>query len=297
MAQGLVGCWIRLSRNTRNLGTGALGPLGGVNQLSNAWGACASRRAEACGKLVSPPTASSTEPCQSLSPNKRDACCGSPAGQAPCKPGITRVRPSPPSSRAGGWCGELSQARLCQEDVFSHAARSEQGGRKPLASAAPAAQTQARLSCSGAEAAMESKAGGTGEETDLPLLSHGAGPQGKSRGGGPGDHGRRSGCRFRAGGAGSWGGGARPSGFPHRDPSLRRLPLGHDSLPALPPGCFCPSLSPSPSGCASRAGSLSTLQDRMRDGDGCASMGDPSAHRSHQAGEGMDVGAPLCRAH
>lgn len=31
--------WIRLSRNTGKLGTGCLGPLGGVNRLSNAWGA------------------------------------------------------------------------------------------------------------------------------------------------------------------------------------------------------------------------------------------------------------------
>lgn len=53
---------------------------------------------------------------------------------------------------------------------------SEQGSRKPLASPAPAAWTQALLSGAREEAGMENDAGGTGEETDLPLPSRGAGP-------------------------------------------------------------------------------------------------------------------------
>lgn len=153
----------------------------------------------------------------------------------------------------------------------------------------PATGTQTPFSCAGAGSAMESEAGGTGEETDLPLPSHGTGPQGKSRGGGPGNHGR------------FW---ALVPGV-----VVRILPASRADIP--PCGgflwamtCFlpffqvdsAPATLPSPLGCAGRADSSSAVQDGTRDRDGCASMGDPSAHGSHQAGVGMDAGAPPSRA-
>lgn len=50
-----------------------------------------------------------------------------------------------------------------------------------------------------------------------------------------------------------------------------------------------PAPLPGPLGCTRRAGSPSTVQDGVRDRDRSASMGYPSAQRSHQAGEGMDA--------
>jgi len=167
LAKGLVGGWIRLFRNARKLSLGVFGPWGGK--------------------------AAEQYSCIQESTSMRETGLATHHPQHPTLNSSGLHHPTSGMPAAGLWLrhqgetgpSKLQSGRMVREALPSWAlaggrvfpcGQERSGWQEATAGPFPAARTQALLSCAGAEAVMESEAGGTGEETDLPLPSHGAGP-------------------------------------------------------------------------------------------------------------------------